>query len=114
MKDISVSMNYTNLKSFMKRHGLTIGDLATTVGKSYPPIHQKINMKTSKQGKVALFDIEEAKSIIVFIIKTEQDYLKTRFGDDWQKEWNVRWGHITNWFDYIFFDQMVTIETKAG
>lgn len=107
------TVHYPNLRSFLKRHGLDIGDIAEVIGKTYPPAHQKITRKETKKGKVALFDIEEARAIIIFIKETETSYLKEKYGDDWQDEWNARWGHIDNWFSYIFFDEVVTNVTKT-
>lgn len=106
------NVHYPNLRSFMKRHGLTIGDIAKTVKKSYPATHQKINRKSTKHGKVALFDIEEAYAIVNFVISTEQSYLKSKYGDAWETEWIARWGHISDWFAYIFFDEVVTNVTN--
>lgn len=103
---------YPNLRSFMKRHGLTIGDIAKAVGKSYPSIHQKITKRSTKHGKIAMFDIDEAKIILNYIIATERTNLQKKYGESWQKEWNTRWGHIDNWFNYIFFDEVVSNETN--
>lgn len=105
---------YPNLNSFMKRHGLTIGDIANVIGKSYPPTHQKITRKTTLHGKSATFDIDEARKIISYIKEIEQKSLKEKFGDLWGEEWNKRWGHISNWFEYIFFDEVVTNVTKTA
>ena len=106
---------YPNLNSFMKRFNLTIGDVATVIRKSYPPTHQKITKKVSRLGKTAMFDIEEARSIIQFVKETEEKALKQKFGEDeWKAEWEKRWGHITNWFEYIFFDEVVTNVTKSA
>ena len=107
-------IHYPNLRSFMKRHNVTIGDISKVTAKSYPATHQKITRKTTEHGKVALFDIEEARTIIIFVIETETSYLKEKFKDNWQDEWNARWGHIENWFEYIFFDEMVTYATKTA
>jgi len=107
-------IHYPNLRSFMKRHNITIGDIANVIGKSYPATHQKITKKTTEHGKTAIFDIEEARSIILFIIETETSYLKQKYGEKWQDEWNARWGHIENWFEYIFFDEVVTYATKEA
>ena len=106
--------HYPNLISFMKRHGLTIGDIAKTIKKSYPPALQKINRKTSNGGKEALFDIEEARAIINFVRLREENALKQKYGDDWKQEWDKRWGHISDWFEYIFFDEVVTNETNSN
>ena len=108
------TVHYPNLRAFMKRHKLSIGDIAKVMSKSYPPAYQKITRKETKHGKVAMFDIEEARAIIIFVKQAEEDYLKERFGDKWQDEWNARWGHITDWFEYIFFDEMVTNVTKTA
>lgn len=105
---------YPNLRSFMKRHNITIGDLANAAGKSYPSIHQKINKKRTVQGKTAKFDIDEAYAIINHVIKAEQSYLQGKFGENWETEWKARWGHITDWFKYIFFDEVVTNVTKIA
>ena len=102
------TVHYPNLRSFMKRHGLTIRDIAQVIHKSYPTTHQKINQKSTPYGKIALFDIEEAHAIISFVISTEQNYLKSKFGDGWETEWRARWGHIEDWFMFIFFDEVVT------
>lgn len=109
---LSEVIHYPNLRAFMKRHGLTIGNLAEVIGKSYPPVHQKISRKTTENGKVALFDIEEAREIIRYVVAAEQNYLQNKFGDTWETEWKARWGHIGDWFEYIFFDEMVTNATK--
>jgi len=106
------TVHYPNLRSFMKRHGLTIGNIADSTGKSYPTIHQKINRKITDHGTVALFNIEEAYAIISFVISTEQGYLKSKFGNEWEKEWSARWGHVSDWFKFIFFDEVVTNVTK--
>lgn len=106
--------NYPNLISFMKRHGLTIGDIAKTIKKSYPPALQKLNRKVSEKGKVSLFDIEEARAIISFVKNTEEKFLKLKYGDEWTEEWGKRWGHISDWFEYIFFDEVVTNATGVG
>jgi hypothetical protein len=98
----------------MKRHGLVIGDLAQTTGKSYPTIHQKINKKATDHGKVAKFDIDEAYAIINLVITAEQNYLKSKFDENWEGEWKARWGHITDWFKYLFFDEVVTNVTKTA
>lgn len=98
----------------MKRHGLTIGDIAKITGKSYPPIHKKISMKTTSRGKVALFDIVEAKQIIDLLTKKEKESLELKFGENWTKEWNNRWGHIKDWYSYLFFDQVVSNETSVS
>lgn len=105
--------HYPNLISFLKRHGLTIGDIAKTIKKSYPPAQQKINRKKTKKGKVALFDIEEARAIISFVKAIEETALKQKYGDDWEAEWVKRWGHISDWFEYIFFDEVVTNATNT-
>ncbi len=105
--------HYPNLISFMKRHGLTIGDIAKAINKSYPPALQKINRKTTKKGKVALFDIEEARAIISFVKSTEETALKQKYDEHWETEWNKRWGHISDWFEYIFFDEVVTNVTSS-
>ena len=104
-------IHYPNLRSFMKRHQITIKDLAKILNKSYPTVHQKITRKKTKHGKVSLFDIEEAGTIISFVIHTEQEYLKQKFGDKWEEEWNLRWGHIHDWLKYLFFDELVTNAT---
>lgn len=106
--------NYSNLTAFMKRHNLTIGDLAKVTGKSYPPMLNKINTKETAHGKKALFDIVEAKQITDFILQKEQESLKSKFGNDWETEWNKRWGHIKNWFSYLFFDEVVANETRLA
>lgn len=98
----------------MKRYGLTIKDIADVLEKSYPPIHQKINQKRTSHGKVATFDIQEANKIERFVIQTEQNYLKERYGDNWVTEWEKRWGHIQDWFQYIFFDEVVTNVTSIA
>lgn len=108
----SNAVHFPNLRAFMKRHNITIGDLAKAANKSYPPIHEKINKKVSKKGKVAKFDIDEAYAIINLVINAEQNYLKGKFGSNWEAEWKARWGHITDWFKYIFFDEMVTNATN--
>src|SRR5690554_1377569 len=94
-------MHYSNLKSFMKRHQITIGDLAKILNRSYPNVHQKINRKTTPHGKVSLFDIDEAQKIITYVIQAEQEYLKEKYGHGWGEEWNARWGHIRDWFKYL-------------
>jgi hypothetical protein len=108
---MSENIHYPNLRSFMKRHDIDIGDLAKAAGKSYPPIHQKLTRKTSDHGKVAIFNINEAYAIINLVITAEQNYLKGKFGDKWEAEWKARWGHISDWFNYLFFDEVVTIAT---
>lgn len=111
-KDIS-TVPYPNIMSFLKRHGLTIRDIAVATKKSYPPAQRKLNKKKTNDGKVALFDIDEANAIIDFVISTEEKYLKDRFGEEtWEQEWDARWGHIHDWFKYLFFDHMVTNATK--
>jgi hypothetical protein len=102
------TVHYPNLRAFMKRHGISIGDIAKAINKSYPPAYQKINRKETKHGKVAMFDIEEARAIIIYVKQVEEEYLKEKYGDNWQKEWDARWGHISDWFEYIFFDEVVT------
>jgi hypothetical protein len=97
----------------MRRHGLTIEDMSKVVNKSYPPTHKKLTRKTTQNGKVALFDIEEANSIINFVMRTEGEYLKNKYGDNWKKEWDARWGHIRDWMKYLFFDEVVTNETTS-
>jgi len=97
----------------MKRHNLTIGDIADLIKKTYPAAHGKITRKKSPQGKISLFDIEEARTIVLFVIKTEQNSLKERYGESWKEEWDLRWGHIKDWFSYIFFDDMVTNVTTG-
>jgi hypothetical protein len=111
---LMVTVHYPNLRAFMKRHRLTVGDLAKIIDKSYPPAYQKINRKETKRGKAAMFDIEEARAILTFVKKTEENYLKSKYGDDWQKEWIARWGHISDWFEYIFFDEVVTNVTSCN
>ena len=91
----------------MKRHAVTAGDIAKVIEKSYPPALKKINMKTT-------FDIIEAKKIIDYLLQKEKDFLYIKFGDEWQTEWEKRWGHITNWFEYLFFDEMVTVTNVGG
>lgn len=92
----------------MKRHKVTAGDIAKVIKKSYPPVLKKLNMKTTEHGKVSTFDIVEAKKIIDYLLQKERNFLYAKFGDEWQTEWQKRWGHITNWFEYLFFDEMVT------
>lgn len=110
-KDIS-TVPYPNIMSFLKRHGLTIGDMAEAIKKSYPAMHQKLNRKSTAKGKVNLFDIEDANTIIDFVISTEREYLKNRFPETWGIEFDARWGHIQDWFTYLFFDRMVTNVTR--
>jgi hypothetical protein len=112
--NVSEIIHFPNLRAFMKRHDIDIGDLAKAANKSYPPIHQKITKKTSDHGKVAKFDIDEAKAIIDLVITAEQDYLKAKFGEKWETEWYARWGHINDWFMYLFFDEVVTNVTKGA
>jgi len=107
-------VHYPNLRSFMKRHKLTIEDISKILKKSYPSVHKKINRKATENGKVALFDIEEARTLIKFVISTEQEYLKGKYGDRWEEEWNIRWGHINDWLAYIFFDEVVINVTKTA
>lgn len=109
-KDIS-TVPYPNIMSFLKRHGLTIGDMAKAINKSYPAMHQKLNRKTTKKGKVNLFDIEDANAVIDFVISTEKKYLQSKFPETWETEWEIRWGHIHDWFKYLFFDRVVTNAT---
>lgn len=92
----------------MKRHEVTAGDIAKVIGKSYPPVLKKLNMKTTELGKVSVFDIIEARKITNYLLQKEKESLKAKFGDEWQAEWQKRWGHITNWFEYLFFDEVVT------
>lgn len=101
----------------MKRHKITAGDIAKEINKSYPPVINKLNMKTTRNGKISMFDIVEAKQITDYLLQKEKDSLKEKFGDEWENEWKKRWGHITNWFNYLFFDEVVTIvteQTKKG
>ena len=102
------TVHFPNLRSFMKRHNLTIGDLAKATNKSYPTIHQKINKKVTAHGKEAKFDIDEAYAIINLVISAEKNYLQGKFGENQGAEWNARWGHISDWFKYLFFDEVVS------
>ena len=54
---LNITANYSNLTAFMKRHGLTKGDIAKISEKAYPTALNKINMKSTENGKTALFDI---------------------------------------------------------
>lgn len=112
-KDIS-TVPYPNIMSFLKRHGLTIGDLAKAINKSYPATHQKLAKKKTKNGKANLFDIEDASAIIDFVVATERHYLQAHYPDTWEAEWEARWGHIQDWFKYLFFDRLVTNVTKTA
>ena len=106
-------ISYPVLRSFMKRHGLTITNMAGIISRSYPCAHKKISKKTTDAGKESKFDIDEARAIVKFVIETEQQYLMGKFGEDWKSEWEKRWGHIKDWFSYTFFDEVVTIATTA-
>jgi len=98
----------------MKRYNLSIGDIAAVIKKSYPTAHQKINRKVTDSGKASLFDVDEAKAIVDFVVNTERDSLKERFADKWEIEWEKRWGHIEDWFMYIFFDEVVSNEVRTN
>lgn len=112
-RDIS-TVPYPNIISFLKRHGLSIGDVAKAINKSYPAVHQKLSKKTTQNGKVNLFDIEDANAIIDFVINTEKNYLQAKYPDTWEIEWEARWGHVQDWFKYLFFDRVVTNVTKTA
>lgn len=98
----------------MKRHKVTVGEIAKVVQKSYPPTLNKFNMKETEQGKLKIFDIIEAKQIIDYLLKKEKEFLEEKFGDEWQSEWQKRWGHITDWFSYFFYDEVVTIVDESN
>lgn len=104
-----MDVNYSNLNAFMKRNKITIKDLSEAVGKCYPTILNKLNTKQTSQGKTAVFNIIEAKQITDFLITKEKQSLQEKFGEDWFREWSKRWGHVTNWLNYLFFDETVTI-----
>jgi len=106
-------MPYPNIISFMKRHGLTVEQIGNIIEKSRKCTTEKLKQKTSSKGKVLYFNIYEANALIDFFISTEQNYLKEKFGDNWEAEWNNRWGHIHDWFKYLFFDQVVPNGTNT-
>ena len=74
-----MKINYSNLTAFMKRHKVTAGDIAKVIGKSYPPVIKKLNMKTTELGKISVFDIIEAKQIADYLLQKEKDFLEEKF-----------------------------------
>ena len=107
-------INYSNLTALMKRHKVTAGEIAKVINKTYPPVMNKLNINTTKQGEVSVYDIVEAKQIADYLLQKEKDFLKEKFGQEWESEWQKRWGHITNWFNYLFFDEVVSNATASN
>lgn len=109
-----MKVNYSNLTAFMKRNKTSARELSEVLEKSYPTVINKLNMKQTQQGKTAVFNIIEAKQITDFLLKKEKESLQEKFGEGWSVEWSKRWGHITNWLNYLFFDETVTIANDVS
>ena len=97
---------YPNIDAFKARLRITNTDISKALRKSAPQISNKLRGKSP-------FTLTEATNLVRLIQATEQNNLRRIHGDKWVHEWTRRWGHVTDWTSYLFFDSPVSIVTAG-